>query len=447
MKSCFICILILILISAAVQSAEIPGNNSTIIPSELTRTTDLAIIGSITPHTAEMQSPLSASILLMNNGPAAAKEVQIDYYLARKNATGSTPVWIHQKTAEVIPAFYQDMVSFTVPLPGGIDPGPYSLFSTIRTTTPDRNQTNNEYLSGQPINVKSEFFTPAPGLSDLGVKINSVSPSETGPDYPFTINYTVSNLGNSDAGTFHTGFYLSQDQVIEPSDLKIWDEVYYQAYPGMSEPGSATDIIPSHIPPGDYYLGAIADFTNMVLESDEENNSDLCQTPVRILDLAPPVTEEFLSRVTGYIAVKTNLYRQYRNLPNLSYDPVLGDIAIAHSRDMAERGYFSHVTPEGVDPTGRAEKVKYPTTRRIDDGTTRSGIAENIIKISSGYTIGKKYSGFVDPTDPEEVADVMMIEWISSPQHNKNLVDPSIERIGAGVTYNGEYFYGTQNFF
>jgi uncharacterized protein YkwD len=83
----------------------------------------------------------------------------------------------------------------------------------------------------------------------------------------------------------------------------------------------------------------------------------------------------------------------------------------------------------------------------ISGGLERTGIAENIVKISSGHSVGKGYSGFVDPSDPQAVADVMMVEWISSPAHNENLVNKDIDRIGVGVTYDGEYFYGTQNFF
>jgi len=40
-----------------------------------------------------------------------------------------------------------------------------------------------------------------------------------------------------------------------------------------------------------------------------------------------------------------------------------------------------------------------------------------------------------------------MTEWINSPEHNKNLINPTIEEIGVDVRYDGEFFYATQNFF
>jgi len=118
------------------------------------------------------------------------------------------------------------------------------------------------------------------------------------------------------------------------------------------------------------------------------------------------------------------------------FDTDLRNLAMDHTSDMIQRAYFSHYTPEGID-----------INRKMDDGSIRTGIAENIIRIASGHTIGKAYTGFVDPTTPEEIADVMMIEWINSPEHNKNLINPTIEKVGIGAKFDGEFFYATQNFF
>jgi uncharacterized protein YkwD len=227
----------------------------------------------------------------------------------------------------------------------------------------------------------------------------------------------------------------------------LWDVIFYQAYPGMKESGITTNLVPTDIEPGEYYLGAFIDFSHMVTEADEQRNSAMFPTPITVKPSSPPVDQAFLDKVAGYIVEKTNKYREFRGLAPLSYDPDLAAIAKSHSIDMASRGYFSHETPEGIDPTARAEEAKYETTKHLSDGTIRTGIAENIVKIAPGNIIGKGYSGFVDPSDPQQVADVMMIEWISSPEHNKNLVNSGIDQIGVGVAYNGEYFYATQNFY
>ena len=410
-------------------------------------TTDLLIAGSITPQSAEMGSPFTAMIDVVNLGPAPAEQIRIDYYLVQNGTPDLHPIWIHQKTADEIPAFYHERVPFTVDLPGGINPGLYSLFSTISTSTEDRNLTNNEYLSHTPLDVKRAVEPSQSDLPDLTVTLDNVSAYVISPDYPLTINYTVSNIGKGNAGTFRLGFYLSPDEEVEPSDQRLWDVIFYQAYPGMTESGVSTNLVPREILPGNYYLGAIIDFTHMVPEADEQQNTAVMQVPISVTDANPPVDRDFLDKVSGYLTEKTNKYRQYRGLATLNFDPDLSRIAQAHSQDMASRGYFSHETPEGVDPTGRAEAVKYDITKRLSDGSIRTGIAENIVKIAPGNIIGKGFSGFVDPSDPEQVADVMMIEWISSPEHNENLINDGIDRIGVGVAYSGEYFYATQNFY
>jgi|GEM_PF-1124292 len=445
---------LLLLVLTGFSMADSPIiNNSTILNSsaggvhaELLNTADLAIIYSITPREAEMGSPFSAAVGVVNPGPAAADQIRIDYYLVQ-NVTGAIPIWIHQKTAGEIPAFYNDRVPFTIDLPGGIMPGEYNLMATISTVSVDRNLSNNEYISAAPIEVKRAVESSQSDLPDLQVSLDSISTNDIAPDYPLTINYTVSNIGKGSAGTFRLGFYLSNDPEVDPSDQKLWDVIFYQAYPGMSEPGSSTNLIPHDIMPGEYYLGAVIDFTHMVSESDEERNTAVLGTPITITSSKPPVTQAFLDQVAGYVAEKTNKYREYRGLSSLNYDPELATIAQSHSTDMAARNYFSHETPEGIDPTGRAKEAKFETTKRLSDGSIRMGIAENIVKIAQGNIIGKGYSGFVDPSDPQQVADVMMIEWINSPEHNQNLVNAGIDRIGVGVAYDGEFFYATQNFY
>lgn len=417
------------------------------LKAELISTTDLAIAGSITPKTVEMGFPISASIFVVNTGPAEAKDVQIDYYIINsdQNQTYSYPIWLHQKTTDSIPPFYRDNVPFTATMPGGIEPGEYSLYATIKTDTTDRNLTNNLYSSSNKIDVKSSIQSDVTGFPDLSLTLDHVQPIITAPGYPLTINYTVRNTGNKISGTYHIGFFLSSNLEITPADIKIWDDVSYYSYPGMIQNGSSQNIIPETVPPGEYYLGAIVDFTNMVQERDEANNNALYRENITIQDRAPPIDDVFLQTVSGYIAVKTNLYRNYLGLSELQYDKKLGDIAVAHSNDMAKRDYFSHENPEGMNPSDRADAAHYDTHTWLSDGTERTGIAENIVKISSGHSVGKGFSGFVDPSDPEAVADVMLIEWILSPEHNINLINPEIDKIGVGVVYDGEYFFGTQN--
>ena len=86
------------------------------------------------------------------------------------------------------------------------------------------------------------------------------------------ITATVKNLGGR-AGGFHVTFYLSTDSTITSGDVPI-GSIYLSAL-GAGAQRILTDakaMIPCTLTPGIYYIGAIADSENRVVESNEKNN-------------------------------------------------------------------------------------------------------------------------------------------------------------------------------
>jgi uncharacterized protein YkwD len=98
----------------------------------------------------------------------------------------------------------------------------------------------------------------------------------------------------------------------------------------------------------------------------------------------------------------------------LTMNGALRCAARVHSKDMADRGFFSHKNPDGDDPFDRMAKAGY----------TFSYAGENI---AQGY-----------PT-PEAV----MAGWMSSDGHCSNIMSPNYTEIGVGY-YDGAYW--TQTF-
>ncbi len=87
--------------------------------------------------------------------------------------------------------------------------------------------------------------------------------------------------------------------------------------------------------------------------------------------------------------------------------------ARVHSKDMGDRDYFSHNTPEGVSPF----------TRMANAGFSGTG-GENIAW---------------GQTSPQAVMD----SWLDSDGHCSNIMEPSYKWLGVGY-YEGNYW--TQNF-
>lgn len=93
----------------------------------------------------------------------------------------------------------------------------------------------------------------------------------------------------------------------------------------------------------------------------------------------------------------------------LAWNQALGVAALAHSRDMAQRDYFSHEDPQG---------------RRMDDRAAAAGYHWQ--RLGENIAAGMR--------SPQRVVS----GWISSPHHCKNLMDPRFTEMGAAYAVDPE---------
>lgn len=108
--------------------------------------------------------------------------------------------------------------------------------------------------------------------------------------------------------------------------------------------------------------------------------------------------------------VLVNEERRKYGLDTLKPDTALKKVALAHSADMFERGYFAHETPEGKDPFDRmyAAHIKYHIA------------GENL---ALAQTLSIAHQGLMN-----------------SPGHRANILKPEFGRAGIGILDGG--FYG-----
>lgn len=132
----------------------------------------------------------------------------------------------------------------------------------------------------------------------------------------------------------------------------------------------------------------------------------------------------FLAAVLpGVLTSLTNADRATTGLPQLSENALLAEAAQNKANDMAAKGYFSHVTPDGKTPWYWLDQAGYDYTYA----------GENLA---------------VDFTDSKDVENA----WMASPTHHANIVKPQYTQIGIAVaegTYQGQpatfvvQFFGT----
>jgi len=133
----------------------------------------------------------------------------------------------------------------------------------------------------------------------------------------------------------------------------------------------------------------------------------VAETSERILQRSP---ERLPAAVlSGTVVALTNEERAGRNLPTLTRNAQLDEAAQMKAQDMAAKGYYAHVSPEGVTPMYWVEKAGYKYLI----------IGENLV---------------VNRKDAEQVVDAFM----GSPGHRANILRTDFTEIGVGVA-NGTY--------
>lgn len=143
-----------------------------------------------------------------------------------------------------------------------------------------------------------------------------------------------------------------------------------------------------------------------------------------------------------------NRERVRRGLDPLALNETLSRIARYHSRDMVERDYFAHVSPDNETMADRYDHFGFECRVPLDGNRYATG-AENI-----AYTYYEEpvYAGnrTVVYSTPKQLARGIVDQWMNSTSHRKNILRPYWRREGIGFaveeTPSGTRVYATQNF-
>ncbi|MCA1916182.1 CAP domain-containing protein [Methanospirillum hungatei] len=280
--------------------------------------------------------------------------------------------------------------------------------------------------------------------ADLGLLSIDVQPSAA-PGSPVFGSVTAVNYGQMISMSRKVTFYLSPDEEITPADYELGSVQFSFLRPGETAHRELLATVPDTIPPGEYIAGAILGPGFSLTPDPRPENDVISQGTVTIGKTYTRPQEWFNEKIAEIILDLSNDERALRDLPSLTRDTALDVIALEHSKDMAQRGFFDHTNPDGEDPADRADRHHYDQSRTLPDGTSFYGIGENIVKIP----VEKNVYGFgeIRNDDPYEIAQVAIESFMDSPPHKEALLLPAHEKIGIGVAFDGEYYYATQNFF
>ena len=120
-----------------------------------------------------------------------------------------------------------------------------------------------------------------------------------------------------------------------------------------------------------------------------------------------------------------NSQRKSNDRAPLAVDEELSKLARAHSEDMAKRGYFKHVNPEGLTPMKRAEAVGYKLCQLMGENIYQNNLYSRVIE--------EKKKTTYDWNSMDKIANTTIKSWMESQGHRQNILDKNYTREGIGV--------------
>lgn len=242
---------------------------------------DLTVTQLTTPALAPIGGSIDVSYTVLNVSDLANKiYVQtppstVAFYLAPASTPGDLSVQLGTfAVPELVPGEV-DVQSIPLTIPPSTTPGSYVLVGLADSdgVVTEADEGNNQFTSAS-FNVGSPDLT----VSDVTPATQSMSRGNS-----YTVSTTARNNSSYDtpAGTsFRVGIYLSTDNTITTADTLIGSRTISSGIVGGgTDTADTTVTIPTSISAGSYFLGAIVDDQDTVLETDETNNSAYYHAP------------------------------------------------------------------------------------------------------------------------------------------------------------------------
>jgi uncharacterized protein YkwD len=183
-----------------------------------------------------------------------------------------------------------------------------------------------------------------------------------------------------------------------------------------------------------YNMASLGSFSAMMSSASDAKSASGAQTEevakITTQTLAPSSSSSSkidLAKTAELVHQKINEQRAKFGRGALEWDPALANIALGHSKDMANRHYFSHDDLEGHRYTFRYSTAGY---------ICKQGSGENIYRLGTTRTITEEY-----------LASRIVDAWMNSSGHRQNILSKSFHNEGIGVAFDSvRNYYVTQDF-
>ena len=319
---------------------------------------DLVMTAVSGPTSANTEQQITVANTARNQGLGAAGPFWVYLYLSTDATITTSDIYLVGRYIGNLAAGTESTVNTTVTIPSSVASGTYYIGAIADSSSivVESDETNNA-LAGSPITVTKVY----PDLVMTSVS----GPTSANTEQQITVANTVKNQGLGAAGPFWVYLYLSTDATITTSDIYLVGRYIGNLAAGTESTVNTTVTIPSSVASGTYYIGAIADSSSIVVESDETNNA-LAGNQITIgLDTTPP-TVTITSPVAGFTNNKT---------PTLTYTVSDGTVKV-----KVDGVVVSKVSGNNLDPLADGlHTVRVEST----DAAGNIGFAEAVFTVDT----------------------------------------------------------------
>ncbi len=238
------------------------SNTATITIQSDELISDLRISSMTAPITGGAGQTIIITETTMNQGEGSADPSTTQFYFSTNSSFDATDTLIGSRSVPVLASGASDRQSTTLTIPASTEIGGLYILAKAdgEEVVVETSENNNIY---------ARYISIGP---DMRI-INLSAPISTGPGQNISVTETTKNNGGGDADPTLTQFYLSLNSSLDESDTPLGSRNIPALASGASDSGSTTVMIPEDAAVGNWYLLAMADSEEVVIETSEGNNT------------------------------------------------------------------------------------------------------------------------------------------------------------------------------
>ena len=251
---------------------EARENNNTRNSSAVRIGPDLTIVSVTAPAYGAAGGSIAVADTTRNDGVSASPSSKTAYYLSANTTLDAADHRLGSRVVGPLSPGTTEQGTISVLLPADAAVGSYYVIARAddEGVVGEANETNNtRYVAGLKV---------GPDLIIAAITV----PATAGSGTTISVTDTTRNEGAANAGESTTAFYLSTNSTFGGGDIRLGSRTINGIGAGQSTTSAVNLALPTTVAAGAYWLIAIADDGNAVVESVETNNSRTAATQLRV---------------------------------------------------------------------------------------------------------------------------------------------------------------------